>query len=239
MDIELAETDNNGSLHSLKTDIAAKFYNASGIQEDNLPFTTRSELLLDRIRHECEAVIFKGAKTLEIGCGNGRYSFAFEKMGAIPTGIDCASELITFAKHFAEQTLSKARFVFGDALNMEFDEHEFDVIFLVGNNIIEFSLPDIDLICRQIGDILKADGVFCISMNDCALHQNGKTLDHYDAESGLLTSQYEIPEKGSFEYNSYFWTVSMAKFICSKYFDDIMVKRLEDNRYWLECRDHV
>jgi ubiquinone/menaquinone biosynthesis C-methylase UbiE len=222
----------------MKVETASNFYNASGISEDNLPFSKRSEMLLDRIRDECESVIFHGAKTLEIGCGNGRDSFAFEKMGALPTGIDCANEVIDFAKQFAQKIGSKARFVCEDALMMPFEQNEFDVVFLVGNNIVEFSLSDIDLICRQVRKILKESGVFCVAMNDCYIHSNGKKFEmkNYNAENGLMISHYTIPGKGTFEYHSYFWTVSMAKFICSKYFDNISIKQLDEKRYWLKCR---
>lgn len=222
----------------VKVEIASKFYNASGIPEDNLPFSKRSEMLIDRIRNECESLIFDGAKTLEIGCGNGRYSFAFEKMGAIPAGIDCADEVIDFAKEFAQRVGSKARFICNDALLMPFEHNEFDFVFLVGNNIVEFSLSDFDIMCQKIRVILKNRGALCIAMNDCYIHNNGKKfeINDYNAESGLKINRYTIPEKGTYEYHSYFWTVSMAKFICLKYFDNIKIKQLDEKRYWLECR---
>ena len=222
----------------MKVEVASRFYNASGITEDNLPFSERSEMLFDRIRNECESIIFNGAMTLEIGCGNGRCSFSFEKLGAIPTGIDCADEVIEFAKQFARKENSKAKFVCNDALEMPFEQNEFDIVFLVGNNIVEFSLSDIDIMCQKIRNILKCNGAFCIAMNDGYIHSNGKTFDanSYNAESGLKICHYEIPNKGSFEYHYYFWTVSMCRFICSKYFDNIRMKQLDEKRYWLECR---
>jgi SAM-dependent methyltransferase len=120
---------------------------------------------------------------------------------------------------------------------MPFEQNEFDVVFLVGNNIVEFSLSDIDSICQQVRKILKDSGVFCVAMNDCYIHNNGKKIEikDYNAENGLMISHYIIPEKGTFEYHSYFWTVSMAKFICSKYFDNISIKQLDEKRYWLKC----
>lgn len=219
----------------MKVEIASSFYNAAGVSEENMPFSERSKMLFDRIHNECKSVIFNGAKTLEIGCGNGRYSFDFEKMGACPTGIDCAGEIIIYANEFAKKVNSKASFVYGNALKMSFKQNEFDIVFLVGNNIIEFSLTDMDVMCQKIKKILKDSGVFCIAMNDC---NNGKkfAIEDYNAEDGLMVCHYKIPEKGIFEYHSYFWTVSMTKFICSKYFKNISIKKLDKKRYWIECR---
>lgn len=122
--------------------------------------------------------------------------------------------------------------------NLPFKQNEFDIVFLVGNNIVEFSLYDFDYMCQQTRKILKECGVFCIAMNDCYIHNNGKKLkiEDYNAEEGLMVRQYEIPEKGIFEYHSYFWKVSMAKFISARYFSNINIKQLDEIRYWLECR---
>lgn len=222
----------------MNVEIASRFYNAAGVTEDNIPFSERSKLLFDRIRNECKSVVFSGAKTLEIGCGNGRYSFELERMGAIPTGIDCADKIIEYANDFSKKNKSKARFICCDALMLPFEQNEFDIVFLVGNNIVEFSLSDFDIMCRQVSKILKESGIFCIAMNDSYILNNGKSFDlqNYNPEEGLIVKHYEIPEKGIFEYHLYFWTVSMVKFICARYFSNISIKQLDEKRYWLECR---
>ena len=225
----------------MKTDIASDFYNNAGVIEENAPFSERSTMIIDRIRGFCEKLITPNAKTLEIGCGNGRYSFEFERMGAIPTGIDCAKDIITYAKDFAKQINSTATFISGDALDMPFPDRYFDIVFLVSNNIVEFTYDDIAKICEQSCRVLKQTGVFCVSMNDILLHWNGRTINndfinHYSCETGQISSQYEIPDKGIFPYHSYFWTIAMAKYIFSNYFNQIDIIQADEKRFWIECR---
>ena len=222
----------------MNTEVARNHYNAIGILGGNEPFSERSEMLFDRIRKECETIIFQGAKTLEIGSGNGRYSFWFEKLGAIPTGIDCANEMVQYAREYATSNQSKATFVEGDATKLSFAEQSFDIAFLVGNNIVEFTIDQFDTMCKQVKRVLIPNGAFCISMNDGRLHHNGKSFNEalYDPISGLEKCYNQIPGKGSYEYQSYFWTISMARYVLCKYFSKIDIHQADHVRFWIECR---
>jgi len=222
----------------MKVDIASNFYNSLGVTSGNEPFATRSIMIVDRVRSFCEKIITPNTKTLEIGCGNGRYSFEFEKMGAIPTGIDCASDLIAYAKDYAKKINSLASFVSGDALDMPFPNSQFDIVFLVGNNVVEFSYDDVAKMCEQSCRVLKPTGVFCVSMDDMLLHDKSLVLDasNYICESGRISPQFKIPTKGTFPYYSYFWTVAMAKYIFARYFNKIDIIQADQKRFWIECR---
>jgi len=222
----------------MNTEVAANFYNNAGVIDENIPFSERSTMMINRIRNYCEKLIFPNAKVLEIGCGNGRYSFEFEKMGAIATGIDCAAVVIEYAKDFAKRINSASTFIVGDALDMPFKDEEFDIVFLVSNNIVEFSYDDISKICEQSRRILEETGVFCVEIHDTLLHWNGKEHDmtNYSCETGQTTSHYTIPDKGTFEYHSYFWTVAMAKHILNNYFSKVDLFQTSEKRFWAECR---
>ena len=222
----------------MDTKIASDFYNNAGVLEENAPFSERSTMLIDRIRNQCEKLIFPNARTLEIGCGNGRYSFEFEKMGAVATGIDCAGDIIDYAKDFAVKTHSTATFITGDALDMPFSAEYFDLVFLISNNIVEFSYDDVDTLCKQSCRVLKQTGVFCVSMNDMIVKWNGtqRDLGNYSFVSGQITDCYNIPDKGAYLYHSYFWTVAIAKYIFTKYFRNVTVRQTDSMRFWIECR---
>jgi len=217
----------------------AKFYNSSGVTEGNEPFSERSSMLFDRIRTHCEKNV-ASATALEIGCGNGRWSFELEKMGYAITGIDCADKMIDYAKNFAKNIGSKAKFVVGNALEMPFEADLFDSVFLLGNNIVEFSYDDIDKMCCQIAVILKNSGVFCLEMNDMFIHWNKgepKTnFDDYNYGNSRLTNHYQIPKFGSTPYHSYIWTIGMFNFIAGKHFDLVDSQLIEGHRFWIECR---
>ncbi|MDR1630320.1 MAG: class I SAM-dependent methyltransferase [Oscillospiraceae bacterium] len=222
----------------MKTEIAADFYNNAGVLKEDAPFSERSTMLINRIRSYCEELIFTNAKILEIGCGNGRYSFAFEKMGAISTGIDCADTVIEYARDFAKQINSTSTFIMGDALDMPFMDKAFDIVFLVGNTIVEFSYDDIDKLCEQSRRVLKQTGVFCVAMNDMFIHWNGKhhDINNYSYESGQILSNYTIPGQGTYPYHAHFWTVAMAKCIFKRHFRQIDIKQTDEKRFWIECR---
>lgn len=104
------------------------FYNAAGVRAEDLPFSPRSEKLFERLRPIFDNLIFRGCRTLEIGCGNGRISFAIEKSGACACGIDFADELVEFANRFAQNTGSGAEFFTADAVNFSLRKR-FDLIF--------------------------------------------------------------------------------------------------------------
>lgn len=218
--------------------IARSFYNAAGVTPQSDPLDEKSQFAVERYKKQLNNIVYVKAMVLDIGCGAGRYTFALEKMGAVPIGIDCADEVIQYAKTIAIQINSKAEFICEDALKMPFIDESFDLVFLLGNNIVEFSFDDIFKMCEQIKRVLKTGGMFCVGMNDSVIHNNGKVIElkNYNYKSGQLRSEYNIPDKGDFEYHSYFWTVAFAKFIFSMYFDDIDIEQLDEKCFWIVCK---
>lgn len=119
-------------------------------------------------------------------------------MGTLPAGIDCADEIIKCVKDIATQISIKAEFVCDDALNMPFSDASFDIMFLlVENNIAEFSFSDVYRMCKQIKRVLKTGSKFCVGMNYCIVHNNGKIFDLklYDYLNGKLCSYYTFQIK--------------------------------------------
>ena len=216
--------------------VNADFYNASGVVEENVPFSERSRKLFDPVRSFCQTLIFDGARVLEIGCGNGRFSFELERMGGVVTGVDCADKVVEYAQSFAQEINSTAEFVVCDAVDMPFQDGSFDVVCMFGNNIVEFSYRSMDVIAGKVSRMLRSGGVFCLAMNDMFIHGNGRKYDigQYMYEDARLVSNYTIPGEGEFLYHSYVWTVGMAKFIFERYFGRVDVVRLDEKRFWIE-----
>ena len=61
-----------------------------------------------------ENMVGKGSRTLDVGCGGGRFSFALEIMGAEATATDFSPEMIRKARELAEKRGSKVRFSVDD-----------------------------------------------------------------------------------------------------------------------------
>ena len=71
----------------------------------------------------------QGQHFLDLACGQGFFSRAFEKEGAHVTGVDLATELIVRAKKLGPPTI---RYMVGDAVAMPFLENDtFDVVVTV------------------------------------------------------------------------------------------------------------
>jgi ubiquinone/menaquinone biosynthesis C-methylase UbiE len=66
-----------------------------------------------------------GDKVLDIGCGNGRFYNSFIKNGVFYLGIDNSKNLIKIAK----KNHSEGEFLLASALNLPFNDEEFDAVY--------------------------------------------------------------------------------------------------------------
>lgn len=77
--------------------------------------------------------ILKGLKILEVGCGSGLFSIELCSRNAVYTGIDISEnsiELATNIQHF--YGIKSCDFKLGNAFNMEYPIHSYDITFNVG-----------------------------------------------------------------------------------------------------------
>ena len=183
------------------------FYNAAGVRAEDLPFSPRSEKLFERLRPIFDNLIFRGCRTLEIGCGNGRISFAIEKSGACPCGIDFADEPVFFAKRFAKNTGSCAEFFTADAVNFSLRKR-FDLIFLVQKNIVEFFPTDFSSMLQCVYAHLTKKGSFLTELYENDGH-------------GPQKDRLAVPGKGEFDYYTYVWTPARLDAALKKQFKSV------------------
>lgn len=189
------------------------FYDAAGVLAENAPFTERSVSLFSRIEEECRALVFPDCRVLEIGCGNGRFSFMLETLGALPTGIDVVESLIDYANGYARENGFKAEFFAMNACDMSGLGGKFDIIFLVQNNVVEFSKENFARLTEQAKSLLNPDGKFFMEFvaRDAAYAEN--------------EDSYEIPGKGVYSYISYTWNANEISEILKSTFRKI--KRID------------
>jgi SAM-dependent methyltransferase len=69
-----------------------------------------------------------GSRVLEVGCGTGRTACLLVEKGCIVTALDIRPEMVAKARLRAERLHAQLQFIEGDACNLPFADHEFDVV---------------------------------------------------------------------------------------------------------------
>jgi len=108
---------------------------------------TQSERLSTQLSNErmtrgiAEIVNFKNKTVLDLGCGDGTFSFKLVEFGAKHVlGIDPATQAIQLAqKNACEKGCTNLNFEVGNLYNLSFEEKKFDIVVLRG---VLHHLPD-------------------------------------------------------------------------------------------------
>ncbi len=97
----------------------------------------------------------------------------------------------------------------------------------------------IDFASVQLKRILSDKGMFVVIMHDELVKRAGEKAlpERYDVQTGLIGGSKTIPDKGTYAYPTYFWTVPFAKHIIEKYFLLERVVQIEENRFMLVFRN--
>ena len=104
----------------------------------------------------------KGRSCIDLGCGNGSFSFALISKGAKSvTGIDFGNKSIEYAKNYAKQNKMTpfAKFLVGDIKDIPVEQNKFG--FAVANGVFHH-LPaqDIPLALNEVNRVLEKGGWF-------------------------------------------------------------------------------
>ena len=94
------------------------------------------------------------ARTLELGCGEGRVARDLADRGYAVTGLDVAPSLVAAAA----EADSRSEFVVGDAASAPFDERAFDLV-VAYNSLID--VEDMRAVVGEAGRVLRLGGHFC------------------------------------------------------------------------------
>jgi len=98
----------------------------------------------------------KGAKILDAGCGSGRDTLAFKKLGYQVTAFDACEKLAKLASAYIGQAVKHLRFEELDLIN------EFDGIWACAS-LLHISPENIKDVLIKILDSLKTNGIFYLS----------------------------------------------------------------------------
>ena len=220
-------------------DATQKHYNAAGIHPTTDPDDPRSQFAVDRYENHLRKLIRPGMRALDLGCNAGRYTFAMEDIGAIATGIDFAEIPLRHAKKVAQKRKSRCQFNIGDIAALPYRQNSFDLALLPQNNIY-LSYQMLENLSVQLKRILSDKGMFVVIMHDELVKRAGEEAlpARYDVQTGLIGGSRTIPDKGTYAYPTYFWTVPFAKHIIEKSFLLERVAQIEENRFMLVFRNN-
>lgn len=83
----------------------------------------------------------KNPKVLDVGCGNGHYSFLFENFGADVVAFDCDKDLIKTASERRKELNSNIKFLVADGrFPEEYLKSKFEIIFMSGFSLFGINL---------------------------------------------------------------------------------------------------
>ena len=162
--------------------------------------------------------IRSNTEVLDLGCGMGGYSFLVEELGTQPTGIDCSAGAIEAASRIAQEIGSRARFVVGDYTALPFKAESYDLV-IFPKNIVECSYDEMERVAAEAHRVLRNGGVFVLTMRDAlkTLPAKGTSgQSPWELATGRQSGSVSIPERGRFDYPTYFWTVAFAVYVVGR-----------------------
>jgi ubiquinone/menaquinone biosynthesis C-methylase UbiE len=97
----------------------------------------------------------RGRRTLEVGCGAGRWSIALARSGARGTGLDLSPSQLAKAARLGHRLTRPVAWVRGNAEHLPFSDESFDIVFADWGG---FSFADPELAIPEAGRVLRPGG---------------------------------------------------------------------------------
>lgn len=121
---------------------------------------------------------------LELGCGYGRVTLRLAEVASRVVGIDTAIESLNLARQLSDYDF-KCEFMEMDALELTFDDSEFDKVVCVQNGICAFSV-DRELLLNQALRVTRPGGRIYFSSYSEGFWDDRLQWFETQAEAGLL-----------------------------------------------------
>lgn len=126
-------------------------------------------------------------RVLELGCGYGRIALRLAAAAAQVTGIDVAPDSLAMARRLASQDSpgSRCSFVQMDALALDFEPGQFDIVLCLQNGIGAFRV-DAQRLLRESLRVLRPGGLLLLSTYTDAFWPHRLAWFEAQAGAGLL-----------------------------------------------------
>lgn len=147
--------------------------------------TLRADMVNDLLNGEQ----LEGKRVLDVGCGNGNFSFMLAKRGANVTGVEVDPQKVSYASRIARQWhFEGLRFLEGDATRIDqMNLGQFDAIFCLA--LLEHICDDVALL-RQLHQMLCPGGIFVLEVPSA----RRKTIPEVEAADGHVRPGYVFEE---------------------------------------------
>lgn len=164
--------------------------------------------------------IADGSRILELGCGDG--SLWARNVDRIPEGwditlTDFSQGMLKDAKKNLKSKEGRFKFRLADAEAIPFEDESFDVV--IANHML-YHVPDMEKAFSEIKRVLKKQGYFFAStVGKNHMAEMRQIIASFDSEM-ITTKSWEHTERFQLEN---------GRGEISKWFDDVKLKRYEDN----------
>ena len=101
---------------------------------------------------------------LDIGCGGGWFTRAFERRGYRMTGLDVSASMLDFAQETALKEGVRSEYVLGDITKMKLPK-KFDFATAINDCLNYIPKEKLDVALKKIGAALKKDGIFLFDVS--------------------------------------------------------------------------
>lgn len=125
------------------------------------PDSYQSQVILPNLRRVLGEVT--GQKILDLGCGQGLFSVAMAKLGAVVIGVDISPELLKIAEAQSEKSGQKIDFRVSSADKLDFlSAGLFDVVVMV---LAAQNIKELDRVLGECARVLKKSGRLILVLN--------------------------------------------------------------------------
>ena len=125
---------------------------------DDCGYEQWSAYLLDKIRP------FSFTSGLDIGCGGGWFTRAFQKAGYAMTGLDVSPEMLDFAQEKALKEGVRGEYLLGDITKFR-SPKKFDFAIAINDCLNYVSKDKLDAAFKSVRSLLQKDGVFLFDIS--------------------------------------------------------------------------
>jgi ubiquinone/menaquinone biosynthesis C-methylase UbiE len=124
-------------------------------------------------------------KILDLGCGPGLYAERFASKGYSVTGVDFSENSIRYASEQAKKKNLDIRYVNASYLDMELEDHEFDLALLIFTDFGPLLPEERRILLKNVKQALKPGGTFILDF-----------INDNDLESKLSPKTWEATGNG-------------------------------------------